>query len=68
MSLIQGDIQCSGKTLASVRSQRACGPICCIYLFETVNSEITSFSNGLCSATIISDNCGKKIVLMNFRC
>jgi hypothetical protein len=47
VSLVQGNVQCSGRTLASVRSQSACGLICGIYLFETVNSETTSSSNGL---------------------
>jgi hypothetical protein len=55
VSLVQGDVQCSGRTLDSVRSQSAYGLICCIYLFETVNSEVKSSSNGLHSATV-SDN------------
>ena len=53
-SLVQGDIQCSGRILASVRSQSDYGLLCCIYLFETINSVITSSSNGLRSATIIA--------------
>ena len=59
MSLVQGAVRCSGRTLYSVRSQNACGLVCCIYLFETVRTEIRSSSNGLLSAAIINENCGK---------
>ena len=59
LSLVQGDVQCSGRTLDRVRSQSACGLIYCMCVSETVNSEIKSSSNGLRSATIISNNCGK---------
>jgi hypothetical protein len=32
VSLVEGDVQCSGRTLASVRSQSAYGLIYCLYL------------------------------------
>jgi len=64
MSLVQGDVQCSGRTLDIVRSQSAYGLICCIYLFETVNSEVKRSSNCLCGATV-SDNCGKTCKFQN---